>query len=436
MPFTVRALSQKLLSLRYRAKRPDDPPKANAPDSNALSLPQVHIPMRDVPPDAAEQSGLRLQGRFLARQENWETLARGLRESDQDRASTIGGTPVARLLAEGACSDALDTAIAAVSRNDAIAARAALFALSDDLADGCGDPWLAGMLARAHVAVARAWTGAPGAPAPTPQRSDARAQHLETAARLLAGFDPIECDSPMLAELRCVLLELGPRPRSRVADDYEDLIDLSPDCPDHMRALGRDLMPDRYGSWTLIDREARRTAGRLTDVWGAGAYVWVWFDVLASGKAGAFARVDPELFAEGLHDILQRRPDQHMANLLAAYCGLALSGAAEPGSSRARICDCFGWIVQDHLREIHSGLWAAARPIPGNADEAEILRRGSSRAVSALAEHFAHQLRLGRHVHFNAAGVTVSPASCTLAPCGSLAYPRADQRNEDRRCLT
>ncbi|SFB92821.1 hypothetical protein SAMN05444415_101420 [Salipiger profundus] len=439
----ARALSVRLGPLpvsfpAYLRRKPRDPaPRADCP--RRLPAPRVDIPVRDTSPDAAERGKLRTQGRYLARQDRWETLARGLREADLDRAATPGGSPVARLLAQGACSDALDSAMAAVARNDATTARAILFTLHDAIDGIETDPWLACALAYAHVAVADAWAGQPGVPDPTPMRRDARAQHLEAAQRLVARFDPLELDSPALAALRCDLLELHARPAGRVADDYEDLIDLDPGCPDHLRALGRDLRPRRYGDWARLDHEARRTAGRTSDIWGFGGYSWVWLDALAGGAAGAFARVDADLFTEGLHDILAARPDQHTANLLAAYCGLTLSGAADPRSPRARIAGNFGWIVEDHLREIHPDLWACARPIPGRVDRAEMLRRGRSRAISALAEHFAPQLELGRSLRFTEDGIDLSPspcASCTLAPCGALAYPHRETRDEDTPCLT
>lgn len=290
-----------------------------------------------------------------------------------------------------------------------------------------------------HLTVAEAWRLTPGGAEAAALRADARSQQLETAARLIAPFHPLEYDSPGIAALRCALLDLDARPSRRVADDYEDLIDLDPSCPAHMRALGRDLMPDRFGNWDRLELEARRTAGRTADVWGAGGYVWVWLDALSGVQQRGFAHVDAELFTEGLHDILTRRPDQHTANLLAAFCGMTLSGASEPSSARARICGCFGWIVEDHLREIHPALWASARPFAGKTEGGERLRLGESRARSALAEHFAHQLRLGREVHFTEAGVTLSPAPCassTLAPSAALAYPRRELRDEDTPCLT
>lgn len=400
---------------------------------------KIHIPVRDTSPEALARQTRRLAGRALARQENWETLAAQLREADTARATTCGDMPVARLLAEGACLDVVETALTAVAAGDATTARRTLYCLHDAIEGVAGSAWLSYALAQAHVTVAEAWAAAPTTGDAAILRRDARSQHLETAARLIAPFHPLEVDSPAIAALRCALLELDPRPGRRVIEDYEDLIDLDPSCSAHMRALGRDLMPTRFGNWDRLDREARRTAGRTADVWGAGGYVWVWLDALASGQLRGFAHVDAELFTEGLHDILTRRPDQHTANCLAAFCGMTLSGASEPSSARARISGCFGWIAEDHLREIHPALWACARPFAGQTGAADRLRLGEGRARSALAEHFAHQLRLGREVRFTGAGVVLSPSPCAasaLAPSAALAYPHRELRDEDTPCLT
>ncbi|WP_190323930.1 hypothetical protein [Salipiger aestuarii] len=442
---SVRALGKRVTSFHATA-HPAASSDEGVPDCPPENVrPQVDIPIRSMSPDAAEQGRIRIQGRYLARQDDWETLSCGLRQADEDRAATLGGTPVARLLGEGAGSDAVDSACGAVSRNDPTAARAILYSLRDCMDRSEEDAWLAHTLALAHLAVARAWEGPSGA-GTTPEfgalRHDARAQHLEIAHRLISRFDPIECNSAAIAALRCALVEVDARPACRVIDDYEDLIDLDPACADHMRALGRDLVPSRFGSWEKLDREARRTAARVSDVWGMGGYSWVWFDALCSGETRGFAYVEAELFVEGLHDILARRPDQHMANTLAAYCGQSLSGAASSRAPRARIADSFGWIVQDHLREIHPDIWARAQPNPSAPDTAGIQRAGGTRALSALRGHFAHQLERGRTVRFTEAGVALEPTPCVpcvpcaLAPCAGLTYPRRDQRDEDTACLT
>ena len=96
---------------------------------------KIHIPLRESSPDASDCESLRLAGRYLARQEDWETLAERLREADTARAATRGGTPIARLLAEGANriaqklgEEAVETVIAGATEN-----RSAVISESADL---------------------------------------------------------------------------------------------------------------------------------------------------------------------------------------------------------------------------------------------------------------------------------------------------------------
>ncbi|WP_252737794.1 hypothetical protein [Citreicella sp. C3M06] len=400
----VRSLRQRVASLRAALTSRNAPVPDGAP---TLDLrPYVDLPQRTPSPDAAERERIRAQGRYLARQDDWETLSRGLREADEDRARTLGGTPMALLLAEGAHVDALSSACGAIARDDPTAVRGILYTLRDCIERSEEDPWLGYTLALAHVAVADAWNAAP---TPGPLHRDARAQHLETAHHLITRFDPIECNSAAIAALRCTLLDVAEQPCRRVFDDYEDLIDLDPGCEHHLRALGRDLRPSRFGSWDKLDREARRTAARVADLWGMGGYSWVWFDVLAVGETRGFAYVDPELFVEGLHDILARRPDQHMANRLAAYCGVTLAGAASARSPRQRIATCLDWIAQDHLHEIHPDIWARALPVPRAADTAAPLRSGQARTLETLGKLVADPGR-DRTVRVSEAAVHDTPA--------------------------
>jgi hypothetical protein len=208
--------------------------------------------------------------------------------------------------------------------------------------------------------------------------------------------------------VRCAVLEAVPNPGLRAADDFEDLIDLAPRVVDHYTALGRVMRPGACGSWAMLEHEARRTAERTRDLWGSGAYALVYIGALEV-DAGAVRRLDAELMVEGLHDLLARQPGQHMANRLAAFCGLTLGGPSQPGTARRRIADCLGWIAQDHLRELHPRVWALAA-LPGRASDAaaeprDLVRRGRIRAMSSLAEFYAPALEGGRRLIFGPEGM-------------------------------
>ncbi|WGW03280.1 hypothetical protein [Tropicibacter oceani] len=393
------------------AVRPESEPRKaepRAPRKVEPLRPRIEIPVRDPSPAHKIAEGYRDRGRFLARQEEWETLGREICAADRDRLLTKGLRSVAALLAEGARSDAVEAGRAAVQKGEANAARAILTALELNMEEIPDCPATAYVVAMAHIDLARAWAGASRAADLSPPRFMSFKEHMGLAAELADRFDPFETQSPLWAEVRCRVLDIDPRPSQRVCDDYEDLIDLEPGNPDHLRALGRDLLPRRFGNRETLEREARRAAMRTEDVWGVGGYSWVYMGAIEKDP-DALRGLDADLFAEGLHDILSRHPGQDMANRLAAFTGMTASSVSAPGTIQARISDCFNWIAQDHLHELHPAVWALA-PAPSREERVEIetcdlVKRGRTRAISALAEHFAPLLDGGRRLVFTPQGL-------------------------------
>ena len=377
-------------------------------------LPRLVIPMKDSTEDTVAYNRYFEQGQFLSRQENWAELGKLIRRFDAQRIATPGGTPVSEVLAAGARFDAVQAAIEAVTCFDEAGARLPLNALQEVLEDHSEDHGVALVVARAHIDIGWAWRGDNwGSPLPTVAKGAFHA-HFRAAARIIDRFDPFELDAPAMAGARCALLAVDASPEMRVADDFEDLIDLDPGNANRMRAFGLNLLPRWFGSYKQLELQARRIAARTADLWGAGAYTWVYLDAL-SVDPGAFDKLDAEYFAEGLHDILERRPDQHTVNMLAAFTGYTLSGMACDPGNRGRIASCFNWIVQDHLREVHPLVWMrpvsnVSHPQPQPADR-DLQKRGRVRALSSLAEHFAPQIRAGNRVLFENGGITIAPSA-------------------------
>ncbi|WP_425070755.1 hypothetical protein [Sagittula sp. S175] len=371
--------------------------------------PRVEIPVRDPSPDAEECARYTARGRFLARQEAWDELAEEMQAAESQGQLTTGLYPVAGCLAQGARADAVEAACAAGARGEPRAVQAVLAAFETSLEDedAVHRPALTYITAMAHVDMAHAWRGASATSKLSQQRRAAYAHHMKTAQAMADLFDPFETGSPLWAALRCAVLEADTQPAARLADDYEDLIELAPCVPATMKALGDAARPHRFGTWEVLDNEARRVAMQTRDIWGVGGYAWVYMGALER-DLGAFRRLDAELFSEGLHDILDRFPTQDMANRLAAFTGVTVGGPCDPGSARRRVADAFGWITQDHLRELHPAIWAHA-PTPGravnNATSDDILKRGRIRANSSLAEYYAPALEAGRRLVFTADGV-------------------------------
>lgn len=401
------------LSTKFAFRKPGRPMALKRPVTVMRQVeplgPRVDIPVRDPSPDWEETQTFLARGQHLARQDAWEELGPEICEADKTHSMTCGLTSIAALLSQGARSDAVSAARAAANKAEAHTARAILATLEMNLEDAPDCPAIAYTVAMANIEVAHAWAGASSPKQLSPQRREAFEWHMQTAAAFADQFDPFETQSALWAMVRCQVLNIDPRPGQRIADDYEDLIDLDPSNPDNLRAFGRDMLPSRFGNREMLDREARRTTMRTSDVWGMGAYSWIMIGAIEK-DATALRWIDPELFAEGLHDILARHPGQHMVNRLAAFCGLSASSTSIPGTSEARISNCFNWIAQDHLYEIHPAVWANA-PTPGleeRADESDrdaLIKRGRTRAVSAIAEHFAPLLNNGRRLVFSPNGL-------------------------------
>ena len=238
---------------------------------------------------------------------------------------------------------------------------------------------------------------------------------MDRAVDLLTPYDGIELSSPIIAAAHCALLPARRDANLRVADQYEDLIDLDPTNPRHMRALGHHMLPRWFGSYSQLDLEARRTASRTADIWGMGGYTWTCFDAIALDE-NACAQVDVDFFIDGLQDIVAARPDQETVNLLAAYCAVAmrqgLGGSTEADFNRLQIVDCANWLIRDHMTEIHPLIWShAADGFDNNARVGSVnrfMRRGRDFALRVIADQFKDEIDRGCKITFTADGPLLS----------------------------
>jgi hypothetical protein len=382
---------------------------------NALTIPA---------PDATHEYTARMEhqtkGQFLSRQEDWPTLSQRIEEADQARTATPGGMPIADLLTYGARADIVLSAEHALfdgkpSKGALEMMMAAVDSLEAVLLEHPNSYPIALVVAHAHMDIGWAWRGTGWETELNAQNRDAFAVHFARAAGILNRFSGAEYNSPALAAAHCALLAGNPDSRIRVADEYEVLIDLDRANPRHMRAMGNHLLPRWFGTLAQLELEARRTASRTQGIWGAGAYAWVYFDALVIDD-DACAQVDLPFFIEGLRDILTHSPDQHNANLLAAYCSVAVRGgfgsADEADLVRTQIIDCTDWIIRDHLREIHPLVWAHAAQGFNNSARINSLRkfadRGRRDAMEVIASLFSDDIAKGRRVTFTPTGLMVS----------------------------
>ncbi|APE45338.1 hypothetical protein BOO69_06360 [Sulfitobacter alexandrii] len=360
------------------------------------------------------------RGQRMVRQEDWDALSDMIREADSQRQLTPGFMPVAELLAYGARSDVILAAEHALL--DGKPAKdapllAGIEALEHVLAERSDDHVIGAIVAQAHMDIGWAWRGT-GWDAEVPQRNRAAfAAHFDRARDIVDDYKDRKKDSPLLAGTGCALLANAAQGEHRVADHYETLIDLNPANPRSMRALGNHLLPRWFGSYGELELEARRTAARTESLWGAGGYTWVQFDAIACDDQ-ACANLDVDFFIEGLHDILERRPNAYTANLLAAYCansvGQAFSGNDQADQNRVHIAECAHDIVRDHLTELHPMIWAhAAQGFDNNLrvrSPARFAASGREDAMRIITSLFSREIAAGHRIVFTETGPQAMPA--------------------------
>ena len=374
----------------------------------------LSIPVCESNSENCSQHDIQQRGQFLARQDRWIELSKEIHKADQARETTSGGMPISDLLTFGARADVVRSVEHALSEEKS--------ADSSYLLDGINgleqvrreypkDPAIALILALAHIDIGWAWRGR-GYEASVPTENRKKfAAHLDRAAIILSPFDAIELNSPALGAAQCALLAAESDPHSKVAEKYEMLIDLHPQNHRHMRAMGNHLLPRWFGSYQQLELEARRTAARTQDIWGNGAYTWVYFDAIALDET-ACEHVDVDFFIDGMRDIVAARPEQEFVNLLTAYCTIALRQRAglsqEADYPRLQIIECANWLIRDHLTEVHPLIWAHAdESFDNNARITSVSRfaaRGRADAMHVIADQFRDEIIGGQHVTFTPNG--------------------------------
>ena len=412
--FPLKALTRPLSGLR----RTPHAPQQQAGETYRTLQERLHIDVNTSPPDQAEADAARERGTFLARQDRWDDLATLIHEADQARLTTDAGQPIADLLAYGGRADVVLAAEHALLHGRP--AKGANFfsgieALEHILHDSPNNYPLALIVAHMHIDIGWAWRGASSAENLRDTNREAFHAHFDRARDILDAFNPTALQSPALAAARCALLPGAQNPELHLIRTFENLISLDPMNPRHMRALGNYLLPRWYGDFQALDLEARRTAARLYEDWGAAGYTWVWFDALLVDPEG-LEIFETEYFLEGIHDILEICPDQHTANLLAAHLYQCWQVARERYNETGHRPDLppalrrgFEKVVEHHLREIHPMIWGHAEI--GFENTARIIsptrlaEKGRETALSAIAMPFLKRLQAGQTVTFGPDGI-------------------------------
>ncbi|MGI9370265.1 MAG: hypothetical protein ACR2O2_15655 [Ruegeria sp.] len=382
-------------------------------DEGRLSVPVAEL-------EASDLSGNEVveRGRHLARQDLWSTLSEELLNADNAGSNAPGSIPIADLLAYGARSDVVLAAEHALSDDELSNEQILLLGiteLEDVWMEHDHDPMIGLVVALAHIDLAWAWRDAPENSDMSKLSRSRCAAHFDRAAVILAECKKAAPNSPAVTSACCALLAGQRDPRVRVANEYEKLISLDPSNYRPMRAMGNHLLPSWFGSYEELELQALRVAALTRDTWGAGGYTWVQFDAIALDNE-ACAQVDVEYFLEGMRDIVERRPDQEMINLLAAYCAITLRkgfGRHEKADvARGQICEAADWLIRDHLTELHPMIWAHAADGFNNSvrisSPERFAARGHRAALRAISDLFRDELRSGKCVTFTPNGLSYS----------------------------
>lgn len=382
-------------------------------------LSRLEIPINASTPDQIESEQIRDHGQFLARQERWDELEELIRTHDQNRATTATGTPLAELMLFGARSDVVRVAEHALLHGrpaegaDFLSGIEALESLLEDYPKSYP---MALVVAHMHIDIGWAWRGAAAKDDVRDVNRDAFQAHFDRAADILKQYCPKQCFSPALSAARCALLPGSAQPLNTLCVEFESLIQLDPLNPRHMRALGNYLLPRWYGDFSQLDLQARRIAAQTYDIWGAGAYAWVWFDALLVDPNG-LEMMEVEYFIDGVTDALDRRGDQHSANLMAAHLYRSWQHArSQYGADGLRedlppaLRAGFDMVVREHIREIHPLIWGHAEIGFENTSRViskeRLSAKGRDVALQAVAMPFMAGLQAGQTVHFSPDGIT------------------------------
>ncbi len=381
---------------------------------------QISIPIPEQSNDCDEKARLHKAAYHLVRQDRWDTLGELIRDHDRERKLTAGGTSTASVLSAGARKDLSDTiamGLSPRSETGLTAATSGVEMLDQVLIDHSEDYGVALVVAQAHMDLGSVWRGQGWADEVPASDWKKFARHYRRAYSILEQFDPIENDSPALAAARCRTLAGMPDAAQRSIAYYEELIDLAPYYAKSYRQFGKSLLPRWYGTYELIEQQARKLAKETAEHWGDAAYALTYMDAAVEDKE-ALGFVDVAMFLKGLNDYLEAVPDQGNANRIAAYLSVSLvpkgplvSGSKRALQNRKTLIAAAPQFVRDHMREVHPIIWAeAAGAHDPDAPPAKAWRQrqtGLEEAFSSLSRAFEREILRGMHLFFKKDGVDI-----------------------------
>jgi hypothetical protein len=361
-----------------------------ATPSNGTKPPaSAGLPIKEETRQDRSRTAYFTKGQFLARQDRWDMLGRLIAETDRTRAATPAGEPLAAVLAVGARDDAVRHARSAIRGADCPVPLGveALTEIAEDHPDSWGITLVA---ARTHMDCAWAYEGQIDPYALPYVPSDAFRARFDLASELVNRAEELCPTSAEVAAAKCDLLAAVPEAADLVDALHRDVIAADPANPGRLRNYGVHLLPRWFGSYSELSQTSADMMSELAEHWDESAYAWMWFDALRlDPEAGA--ALDAEYFVAGLHSILERTSDAHLANLVVAYVDGMKPAAApddlstEAMKARRLIHSALPDLTERYLTELHPQVWARADALPG-ATHAGPLSQGRIAAATAQAK--------------------------------------------------
>ncbi|MEL6434193.1 MAG: hypothetical protein AAGK67_02410 [Pseudomonadota bacterium] len=375
---------------------------------------QVILPALPVSDEEMSRAMHQDRGQKLARQEAWGELSQKIRQADRKRTCTVGGETAALLMAYGARSDIVSSVEDALYDGVEPSPQGWL-ELEEALKEHPKDYPTALVVALAHIDMAWAWRNIMSEHAPERALQNCQG-HLKRANRILSKYDAFDLNAPSIGSAKCALYAAKNTNPGQLQREYETLIEIDPFGLRHMRALGRQILPDAAGGVAALEVVARRIAMQTEGAWGAGGYTWVYLDALAL-EPRALNLIEAEFLIEGIRDILERRDDQHIINLFAAFCAITMAPnernadlAPHAQDARDHIHGFLDTILRNHLQELHPLIWSQALLAPGETvrlpSRKALIAKGRQTAMRIIASRFAKQIAKGGAITFSTSGIT------------------------------
>ncbi|MEZ5715064.1 MAG: hypothetical protein R3D85_07775 [Paracoccaceae bacterium] len=373
---------------------------AGEPDMDALRT-HLLLPFSDDFEETDRQARLdALIATIHAR--DWDSLLKRLSACETARRHTAGRSSY--------IAETLATVGEAVARQAEAGETALLDALEDGAAAHPGSHLMAALLAMAHIGLGWQARGTGFVPDIDPASADRFRAHFHRADRLLAPFDAVERYSPALAMAQYMLYPAHPEAGERIEDWFADWADLAPGTVNPYLTHGAQMLPKWFGADdAALDRAALRAAADSRDIWGNAGYTLTWLGAMDGAEPAQLAHCDGDLFLEGLTDLLDRSPSQHLVNrtalrLFRAWRARHVSPGPDPvaravAALQNRLGDGFRLVVGKYLHYGLPSVWG-----------------GEDDCLWHVGHAFLDEIAAGASIRFGERGAEIAFAEGPPAP--------------------